>query len=158
MGKKKIIIIGIITLICISAVSIYAYDIKDDEKDTTELYYGDLIRTSVNNTTDSATFKVVMNESMATRNGEYSPLGENKSNLKTHIKGKKDSNINHYRNINWTYIDSDNSGTVTTGDKVIVYNRSRYIGINTKFAIEIYMGSLSRKSKSVRYGYLRDGI
>ncbi|MFW6176431.1 MAG: hypothetical protein ACOC40_01895 [Thermoplasmatota archaeon] len=158
MGKKKIIIIGIITLICISAVSIYAYTQDDDERNTTELYYGDLIRTSVNNTTDSATFKVVMNKSTATRDGEYSPLGENNSYLEATVRNKTDDEIHYNSNINWTYIDSDNSSTVTTGDKVIVYNRSRYVGIKTQFAIEIYMGSLSRKSDSVGTGFLTKGI
>ncbi len=148
MEKKKIIIIGIIALICISAVSIYAYDIKDDERDTTKLYYGDLIRTSVNNTTDSTIFKVVMNEGTATRDGEYSPLGDNNSYLKIDIGKKQDGEMYHYRNINWTYIDSDNSSTVTTGDKVIVYNRSRYVGIKTALVVEIYMGSLARETVS----------
>ncbi len=158
MEKKKIIIIGTIALICISAVSIYAYDKIDDEGDTTELYYGDLIRTSVNNTTDSATFKVVMNESMATRDGEYSPLGDNNSYLEATARNKTNGEIHYYSNISWSYIDNDNSSTVTNGDEVIVYNRSRYVGIKTQFAIEIYMGSLSRKSDSVGTGFLTKGI
>ncbi|MFW6176432.1 MAG: hypothetical protein ACOC40_01900 [Thermoplasmatota archaeon] len=155
MEKKKIIIIGIITLICISAISIYAYTQDDDERDSPKLYYGYLIRTSVNNTTDSATFKVVMNKSTATRDGEYSPLGENNSYLNIDIEKKQDGDYFHYNNINWTYIDTDNSSTVTTDDKVVVYNRSRYVGVKTDFVIEIYMGTLARKSSS---GFVKDGI
>ncbi|MFW6083519.1 MAG: hypothetical protein ACOC7O_02655 [Thermoplasmatota archaeon] len=148
MKKKKIIIIGIIAVICISAVSIYAYDKKDDEKDTTELYYGNLIRTSVNNTTDSAIFKVEMNGNEATVDGKYSPLGDNNSNLEIHMEKKIEGEISYYKNINWSYIDTDNSNTVTTGDKVIIYNRTRYIGIKTSLAIEIYKGSLARRPPS----------
>ena len=151
MGKTKIIISIIVIVMLISSLWYMYTSENNNNSNDNEFFDGRIKRFSVNNTTDSTTFKIYMRISKI--DGNFSSLGNNYSNIKVRIF----TSTNEFSDINWTYIDCDNNNAVTTGDKLKVYNRSRYIGIKTNIRLIIQNGVLDRPTSS-NSTLIKDGI